>query len=358
MPASPVRVAVIGTSFASSVQIPGFQRCAGVEVVAVASGREERARQAAERFGIPRAFGDWRTMLDAVECDLVSVVTPPYLHHEMALASLERGRHVLCEKPFAMDVGQAREMVARAERSGLVHAVDHEFRYRPARRMFKELIDAGHLGEPRVIRWGWLTGTLAEPGGRTWNWWSERSKGGGWFGAIGSHLIDSLLWWFGDVVEVSAQLTTYVKRRPLENGRDWGDVTADDDVALLLRFASGARCTVDLSGVTRPGSIRLEAYGSDGALLMLEDSDLQAATGKGAFAPVEIPTRLVRTVDGDPRLGPFVELAERVLARVRGEAGPGDFADFRQGLRVQAVLDAAHESADTGRTVRVESAAG
>ena len=137
--------------------------------------------------------------------------------------------------------------------------------------------------------------------------------------------------------------------------RDWGDVTADDDVALLLRFASGARCTVDLSSVTRPGSIRLEAYGGDGALLMLEDTDLQAATGKGAFAPIEIPSRLVRSVEGDPRLAPFIELAERVLARVRGDAGPGDFADFRQGLRVQAILNAAHESADTGRAVRVEA---
>ena len=353
MPASPVRVAVIGTSFASSVQIPGFRLCEGVEVVAIASGREERARQTAERFGIPRAYADWRRMLDEVDCDLVSIVTPPYLHHEMALASLERGRHVFCEKPFALDVAQAREMLARAEQAGLVHAVDHEFRYRPARRLFKELIDAGHLGEPRVIRWGWLTGGLAEPEGRAWSWWSEREKGGGWFGAIGSHLIDSLLWWFGDITEVSAQLNTFVPRRPKEDRSGWGDVTADDDVALLLRFASGARCTVDLSGVTRPGSNRLEAYGSAGALALVEDAELHAAKGTEPFAPVEIPDRLVRSVEGDPRLAPFVELAERVLARVRGEGGPGDFADFRQGLRVQAVMDAAHESADTGRAVRV-----
>jgi len=319
MPVAPVRVAVIGTSFASAVQIPGFQRCDGVEVVAVASGREERARAAAAKFGIPRAFADWRAMLDEVECDLVSIVTPPYLHREMALAAFEHGRHVFCEKPFAMDVSEAREMVERAECSGLVHAVDHEFRYRPARRLLKEMVEAGHLGEPRVIRWGWLMGMLADPNGRAWSWWSEREKGGGWFGAIGSHLIDSLLWWFGDITEVSAHLNTFVTRRPHENGRDWGDVTADDDVALLLRFASGARCTVDLSSVTRPGSNRLEAYGSDGALLLLEDAELHAAAGKGSFAPVEIPARLVREVEGDPRLAPFVELAERVLARVRGK---------------------------------------
>jgi predicted dehydrogenase len=348
-----VRVAVIGTSFASSVQIPGFQLLPGVEVVAVASGRPGRAAETAERFGIPAAFDDWRELLDTVECDLVSIVTPPYLHREMALAAIDRGRHVFCEKPFASNVDEAVEMVQAVERSGLVHAVDHEFRYRPARARFKELVDAGHLGEPRVIRWGWLLGMLAEPQSRAWDWWSERSKGGGIFGALGSHLIDSLLWWFGDIEEVSAQLNTFVSRRPTVDGKSTGEVTADDDVALMLRFASGARCTVDLSGVTRPGRLLLEAFGSEGALAIEEDQRLLTSTGRGAWEAAEIPDRLVRSVEGDPRLGPFVELADRLMTRVRGGEAP-DFADFRQGLRVQAVMDAAHLSADERRTVRVE----
>src|SRR3954451_1362770 len=283
MSSQPVRVAVIGTSFASAVQIPGFQLLPGVDVVAVASAREERAAQAAEKFGIPNAYGDWRKMLDEVECDLVSIVTPPYLHHEMTLATIARGRHVFCEKPFASNVAQAVEMVQAAERSGLVHAVDHEFRYRPARARLKELIDGGHLGEPRVIRWGWLLGMLAEPRSMAWTWWSERSKNGGILGALGSHLIDSLLWWFGDITEVTAQLNTFVTRRPTQDGTSWDEVTADDNVALLLRFASGARCTVDLSGVARPGRLLLEAYGTDGAIAIEDDERLLMATGKGGW---------------------------------------------------------------------------
>lgn len=357
MSLQPVRVAVIGTSFASAVQIPGFQLLPGVEVVAVASAREERAQEAAEKFGIPNAFGDWRQMLDSVECDLVSIVTPPYLHHEMTLATIERGRHVFCEKPFAMNLHEAVEMVQVAERSGLVHGVDHEFRYRPARARMKELIDAGHLGEPRLIRWGWLLGILAEPNSRAWSWWSERSKGGGIFGALGSHLIDSLLWWFGDIVDVTAQLGTFIKERPMPpDGASQGPVTADEDVALLFRFASGARCTVDLTGSARPARLLFEAYGSEGALSIEDDERLLTATGTGPWQPAEIPSRLVRTVSGDPRLAPFVELADRLVTRVRGGEAP-DFADFRQGLRVQAVMDAAHLSADEGRTVRVETPA-
>jgi predicted dehydrogenase len=350
---NPIRVAVIGTSFASAVQIPGFQSLPDVEVVAVASASPERAALTAEKFGIPGAYGDWRRLLDEVECDIVSIVTPPYLHHEMTLAAIERGRHVFCEKPFAMNVAEGVEMVQAAERAGLIHAVDHEFRYRPARSRMKELIDEGFLGEPRVIRWGWLLSMLAEPNSRAWNWWSEREKGGGIFGALGSHLIDSLLWWFGDVEEVSAQLNTFVSRRPTVDGKGWSDVTADDDVALMLRFASGARCTVDLSGVTRPGKLLLEAFGSAGALAIEEDERLLSARAAAGWEPVAIPERLVRKVAGDHRLGPFLELAERLVTRVRGGDAP-DFADFRQGLRVQAVMDAAHLSADEKRTAKVD----
>jgi predicted dehydrogenase len=220
----------------------------------------------------------------------------------------------------------------------------------------KELIDDGHLGEPRVIRWGWLLPMLAEPNSRAWSWWSEREKGGGIFGALGSHLIDSLLWWFGPIEEVTAQLGTFYSHRPLPDGKGSGAVTADEDVALMLRFASGARCTVDLTGYARPSRLLLEAYGSEGALAIEEDERLLVAQGKGGWEPAEIPSRLVRQVAGDPRLGPFVELADRLVTRVRGGETP-DFADFHQGLRVQTVMDAAHLSADERRTVRVETPA-
>src|SRR5882724_11555604 len=98
MSLQPVRIAVIGTSFASAFQIPGFQTLPGVEVVAVASASAARAQLTGERFGIQHAYSDWQKMLDEVDCDLVSIVTPPYLHHEMALATIGKGRHIFCEK--------------------------------------------------------------------------------------------------------------------------------------------------------------------------------------------------------------------------------------------------------------------
>ena len=351
-PSSTIRVGVIGTGFGSLVQIPGFQRSPGVEVVAVASGREARAGEVAEQFGLAEAYGDYRQMLAEQELDLVSIVTPPYLHHEMALAVAERRRHVLCEKPFALNLGQAREMLAAAERAGVVHGVDHEFRYLPARARMKELIDEGYLGEVRLIRVTALTPMLLDPGGRPWSWWSEREKGGGLLGAWGSHLIDTLSWFFGPIVDVAAQVDTFVPRRPLPDGSEWREVAADDQVAVLFRLANGASATYLISGLGHPSQDRLEAYGSEGTLI-IEGAELFGARGGAKLEPIGLqPGPELRPGD-DGRISPFLSFLERFLPQVRGEAG-GDVATFRDGVYVQAVMDAIHQSADEGRFVKVE----
>src|SRR6266545_8135839 len=105
-----VRVGVIGTGFGANVQVPGFKCVSGVEVVAITSAHLDRAQAVAAQHAIPHAYDDYREMLRDLELDLVSVVSPPYLHHEMTLAALEAGAHVLCEKPFAMDLGEALAM--------------------------------------------------------------------------------------------------------------------------------------------------------------------------------------------------------------------------------------------------------
>src|SRR5262245_37608614 len=124
---SAVRVGIIGTGWGASVQAPAFRCVAGAELVAITSGRLERAQAVAQEHGIPQAFDDYREMLDKANLDLVSIVTPPYLHHEMTLAAIAAGAHVICEKPFALDVRQASEMVEAAERAGCINVVDHEF---------------------------------------------------------------------------------------------------------------------------------------------------------------------------------------------------------------------------------------
>ena len=347
-----IRVGVIGTGFGSLVQIPGFQRSPGVEVVAVASGREARARQMAEKFGLSAAYGDYRQMLAEQSLDLVSIVTPPYLHHAMALAAVERGCHVLCEKPFAMNLGQAREMLAAAERAEVVHAVDHEFRYLPARAGLKALVDQGFLGEVRTVRVNVLADMLIDPCARPWSWWSDREAGGGILGALGSHLIDSLSWWFGPIVEVAAQLDTFVRQRPLPDGSEWREVTSDDQAVALFRLASGAQVSFYLSGVTRPTQNRVEAYGSEGTLV-IDEARLLGARG-GELATQEMPKLPAREPGDDGRIAPFLAFLGRFLPQLRGQTGQ-DVATFQEGVYVQAVLDAMHESSQSGRFVKVQA---
>jgi predicted dehydrogenase len=345
-----VRVGVIGTGFGASVQIPGFQLCDGATVVAVASGRLERAREVAAHFGIPHAFDDYRQMLSDVPLDLVSVVTPPYLHAEMVLAAVERGLHVICEKPFALDLAEAQAMLAAAERRGVVHALDHEFRYLPARARFQELVAAGYVGEPRVVRAAELTTFRADPQ-RPWNWWSDAARGGGMLGAIGSHYFDTLRWCFGEIVRLGAQLQTFIAERPLPDDSGRRAVTADDTVAAFFQFASGAQGTLQLSAVARHPLRRIEVYGSAGSLILEHDERLLGGPAGEPLAELEVPERLRPKKTGPaPLVAPFVVLAERVLARIRGEPGP-DFPTFHEGVAVQALLDATRRSSAEGRVV-------
>src|SRR2546426_12835494 len=147
-----LRVGVIGTGFGAEVQIPAFLAHPRVEVVAIASGTPGRAREVAGRFEIPHAFDDYRAMVATAELDLVSITSPPDTHHPAALAALARRRHVLCEKPMALNAAHAEEMLREAERQGVTHVIDHELRFNPNRRKVQRLIEGGCTRAPRHAR--------------------------------------------------------------------------------------------------------------------------------------------------------------------------------------------------------------
>lgn len=347
-----LRVGVVGTGFGASAQIPGF-RAAGCEVTVVCSARPERAREAARRQQVPNWVTDAAELARREDVDLVSIASPPHLHHEHVLAAVAAGKHVLCEKPFALDAGQARAMLDAAEAARLVHAIDHEFRYVPARATLKELIAEGALGEVRALHIVDFAPTMAEPELARQEWWLRRDRGGGILGAIGSHWIDTLRWWCGEVRYVSAQLGTFVRKRPVRGGGRI-HVSADDTAHVLLRFASGTLASIQLSVVARHSSRRVMVYGSDasaviggnGRLLFAEaGKELQEIVAEPGGDVAEGPGR------GAPRyiLEAFAALAARVRAHVedgpRGEHG-AEHPTFHDGLRVQEVLDAAYASSE------------
>jgi predicted dehydrogenase len=342
-----LRVGIVGTGFGARVQVPGF-RAAGFDVTAICSARLDHARTAAEQAGIPVAVDSVADLVGRDDVDVVCVASPPTLHREHTLAALASGKHVICEKPMARDSAEAREMLATAERVGVVHAIDHEFRYTPARSKVKELIDAHAIGEMRLALVMEMTGALVDPARPRQEWWLRRDRAGGLLGAIGSHWIDSLIWWLGAVERVSSELGISTQERPTTDGGSVR-VTADDTAQVLLRMSSGAIATIQLSSAVHHPSRRVILYGSDGTIVLGGDGRVLLARGSGGLAEI---------LPASTNDGAFPDLARRVREHI--EAGPTGKADaphptFADGLRVQEVMDAAYRSAEVGAAVAVAS---
>src|SRR5258708_17036772 len=124
-----IGVGIIGAGFARTTEIPGFKDCIGARVVAITSAHREHAESVADEFKIRNVANDWRELVARDDVDLVSIVTPPATHMEIALAALENGKSVLCEKPMALNTQEARRMTERAREAGVLAPIDHQLRF-------------------------------------------------------------------------------------------------------------------------------------------------------------------------------------------------------------------------------------
>ncbi|HVF43208.1 MAG TPA: Gfo/Idh/MocA family oxidoreductase [Pyrinomonadaceae bacterium] len=358
-----VGVGVIGTGFARTTQLPAWAACGGARVVAVASGRRENAEAAAREFGIPFVADDWRGVVGRDDVDLVSIVTPPATHAEMVAGALASGKAVLCEKPMAMSAGESARMCAEARGGrGRLVLIDHELRFLPARRQMREMIQAGDVGRVRHVRGVFRADSRARAEG-AWSWWSDEKMGGGVLGAIGSHVIDALLWLTGArVSHVGASLATHVPERPHAESGERRRVTTDDEANMLLSFADGG-VTEGATGVVAMSMVEagepehtVEVFGSEGALRVTREGRLwHARVGEGAWREVEAGRAPLAEGmrDSEWSRGFTAFSREIVAALAEGRDTVEGAATFEDGHRTQLVLDAARASHASGRRVAV-----
>lgn len=346
--AKPIRVGIIGTGFARSTQVPAFQASPGVQVVSIASSRRERAEAVAKELGIAHVTEDWREVVSHPQVELVSIVTPPHLHHEMALAAVQAGKAVLCEKPTALDAAQAEIMWLAAEQRGVLALLDHELRFLPSRLKMRELIQAGELGTLHHARVRYCSDFRLAPG-RPWDWWSDLSRGGGLLGAIGSHAVDSLRFLLGrEPVEVLGVLATHVaSRQDLESGAARA-VTADDEVQALLSFGDNLTAALSLSSV-EPGQAMhfAEVVGSRGSLRVdgLELWRAEAGSRKWEQVALPPPERLPSGMPENEWSHGFLRYSRAITEALRSGARTlAGAATFEEGWRNQRVLDAIRRS--------------
>ncbi|HEX8719663.1 MAG TPA: Gfo/Idh/MocA family oxidoreductase [Pyrinomonadaceae bacterium] len=357
-----VGVGIIGTGFARTTQLPAFAACEGARLVAVASARRENAETAAREFGIPFVASDWREVVGRDDVDLVSIVTPPGTHAEMAAGALAAGKAVLCEKPMAMNAGEAARMCEAARAAGRLALIDHELRFLPARRLMREMILGGELGRVRHAKLLFRSDSRA--GGRwPWSWWSDERAGGGALGAIGSHAVDALHWLLGTrVSHVSAALATNVAERHSEADGAPRRVTSDDEATLLVNFLEGGaaeRATgvvaISMAEAGAPEHT-VEVFGTEGALRISGAGDLRRArVGDGAWQRVETETApLAPGLHDNEWSRGFTVFAREIVAALRaGRAEVEGAATFDDGLHTQLVLDAARAAHASGCRVAV-----
>lgn len=354
-----VGIGFIGTGFARRVQIPSFLRCEGAKVVSIASGNLENAKLTADEFGIGHFTDDWRKTIEHSEVDLVCITTPPNLHREMTLAAIEAGKHILCEKPMAMNVAEAEEMAAASDNRPILALIDHELRFQPGRLLAHKMLRDGAIGKIRHAKATFQAPHRGDPN-IPWNWWSDATAGGGALGAIGSHIIDSFHWLLdADVANVFCQLQTHVRTRIDASGQS-REVTSDDAASLVLRFTNGV-LTENTTGVATVSMTDgpqyknlIEVFGTDGSLRIDHLGELAIAKpGESDWTPIE--TDLGTLLPGMPDTGfarGFVEIAPRIINAIQlGETEIEHAATFADGIRVQRVLDAARTSDAAGQTV-------
>ncbi len=357
-----LRVGVIGVGFGTTVHVPGFQS-EGLEVVAVAARREARARETAAQFGVPNATGDWRELVSAPEVDVVSIASPHALHSEMAVAALEAGKHVLCEKPTAVNAAEARAMREAARASSATAMIAHEFRWAPQRSYVRRLLDQRYIGDFRFVRGSLEVGPRRQPSTLRPAPDPDLGRRGGFLWGLGSHYLDAFRHWFGEIVAVQSIMRAEFPERADASGAPVATQT-DDTFAVLMEFENGGWGMFSGTSAAPFGQgAQIEVFGSEGSLSTPQplpgfnpppDGKVYGAKfGDETRTELPMPADLVPFDDErDHRLLPFRLMVRDFVHGIRNGTSPTP--NFEDGYRIQQVLDAVVESSETGRRVAID----
>jgi predicted dehydrogenase len=275
-----LRAAVIGVGFVGKAHLESLRR-QGIPVQGVLASSPDRSQHYRDTLGVDRAYSSLDDLLADKSVDVVHVCTPNNVHFEESKAALEAGKHVMCEKPLAMDTVESPELIEVAKKQKRVGGVTYNLRYYPLAQEARALIAKGAIGEPRLVHGSFLQDWLLYP--TDWNWRLESQLGGELraISDIGTHVLDTVTWLTGrKVTEVCADLATMLPVRRKPRGRvesfqkaasaEFDDVkiTTDDYGSVLLHLEGGLRGVMTVSQISAGRKARLgwEIDGSEGSL--------------------------------------------------------------------------------------------
>lgn len=331
------RIGVVGSGFGAKAHVPALQAHPRFEVVALASPRT--AERAARDANVPAAFPSCAAMLAGSELDAVTVASPPFAHREDVLAALAAGKHVVCEKPFALDRAGAQAMVDAAAAAGTACGIAHEFRFVPQALALHELIANGHLGPLRNLEATVLRTHLRRHERRPRSWWFERERGGGLAGALMSHLVDHADWLAGRSPAASAGiLRTAHAERDDDEGSFRSNV--DDAAFALLDYGEGlvARLTADaataVDGYTCAVHGELRTAVASGP--SMTELSLYAVDAEVTEELQCKPSPYAKYSAVNANVPPLMELYDEFVKAIEG--APNALPSFQDGAATQRVL--------------------
>jgi predicted dehydrogenase len=353
---------VVGTGFGIFTHLRAL-RAAGFDVRALVGRDVAKTADRARRLEVPHAC---TSLADAMALDGVSVVTvatPPHTHRDVVCEAAAAGKHIVCEKPFALDIGQAREMLDAAERAGIVHMLGTEFRFGPGQALLRRVVKDGAIGRPLHALHLLHVPALVDPAEQLPDWWEDERRGGGFLGAWGVHVIDQFRAMLGEFTGVSASVQKLAPRPAM---------TSDDTFTIHFRMATGVQGVMMASmGIAGSPNAITRISGTDGSAWVQGDDvwianhkgQLQVPVPKELESPPPVPFPITELIQSTTDrwhspgndLAPYTRLFEAFADRIAGRAssGPEVPATFADGVAAQAVMDAARLSSAEGRWVEI-----
>jgi len=343
-----VRVGVIGTGGIAMRQAQRLAQLDDVEIVAGCDISEENLKKFAEKYEVPHTYKDFNEMVQLDEMDAITVCTPNYMHKEPTVAALKAGKHVMVEKPMAMNVQEAQAMVDAAEQSPGRLTMGFQYRLSPDAQALKRFVDAGQLGKVLFAR----CQALRRRGIPSWGVFGRKElQGGGPLIDIGVHIMECAHFLMGEPrpVAASAQMFTYLGDKKPEaeapwGAWDWETYTVEDLAIGLIRFDNGAVMSVEASFAAhiKENVFNCQLMGEKGGCVLHPPTIFRDEAG--TMVNVE-PGYVGKWQSMDRKIDDWI-------ADVRGE-GKTQCPPI-SGLNVQKMLDALYASAEAGKEVEIE----
>ena len=350
-PSARVRLAIIGTGGMAHTHVRFFRAISGCTIVAAADIEAERVAAFCREHRIPTAFTSVAELLAKADCDAVSIVTPDAMHAPLALQCLRSGKHVLCEKPLAVNYADTRRMLAAARRAGGVHLVNFSYRNWPCLHAVADRVRRGDLGDLRHIEASYLQSWLMQDLWGAWRtspgWlWRLSSRHGskGVLGDIGVHIVDFATYPAGPITKVFAQLKAF--RKTPRNRIGAYRLDANDSAMLNVEFANGALGTIHTTRWSG-GHVNRLFLKISGTLGSVEIDSERSTTSYRICTGRDLPKARWREVQAKP----VPSLHQRFITAIR--TGRAEQPDFARGSEVQKVLEACFKSDALGRPVKV-----